>query len=201
MIGTSKYNFSFTSSSLRYRELEKVVEHLFLNAPLDYTNEFGRGKSTTGKRLYNEIKKRYNSLTDDQCKLYLNTDTQSQKQLAFLSVCKSHKFIRDFVVEVIRDKSLVFDYQLTEGEYLSFFRRKKEEHDEMNQLSETSFKKVKQVTFKFLEQAGIINNIKEKIIQPQFLMDEIKKVIADDNPDLLKLFMVSDADIENIKKH
>lgn len=197
MIETQKYNFSFTAGSLRFRELEKVIEHFDAGKELNFIEDFGGGKSSTGKRVFDEIKKRYSNLTNGQRKLYLNSDSQIQRQLAFLAVCKTFSFIRDFVVEVVRDKALVFDYELSEGEYLSFFRRKQENHEEMDALSEETVYKVKQVTFKFLEQAGIINNIKEKQIQPQFLFDDIKKVIVNDNPQWLKVFLYSDMDIEN----
>ena len=197
MIETQKYNFSFTAGSLRFRELEKVIEHFDADKELNFVEDFGGGKSSTGKRVFDEIKKRYSNLTNGQRKLYLNSDSQIQRQLAFLAVCKTFSFIRDFVVEVVRDKALVFDYELSEGEYLSFFRRKQENHEEMDALSEETVYKVKQVTFKFLEQAGIINNIKEKQIQPQFLFDDIKKVIVNDNPQWLKVFLLSDMDIEN----
>lgn len=197
MIETQKYNFSFTAGSLRFRELEKVIKHLDAGEELNFVEDFGGGKSSTGKRVFDEIKKRYSNLTEGQRQLYLKSDSQTQRQLAFLAVCKSYFFIRDFVVEVIRDKALIFDYELSEGEYLSFFRRKQEHHEEMDALSEETVYKVKQVTFKFLEQAGIINNIKEKQIQPQFLFDDIKRVIVQDNPQWLKVFLLSDLDIEN----
>jgi ABC-type dipeptide/oligopeptide/nickel transport system ATPase component len=197
MIEVQKYNFSFTAGSLRFRELEKVIKHLDTGKKLNVVEEFGGGKSSTGKRVFDEIKKRYSNLTEGQRQLYLNSDSQTQRQLAFLAVCKTFSFIRDFVVEVIRDKALFFDYQLSEGEYLSFFRRKQEHHEEIDALSEETVYKVKQVTFKILEQAGIINNIKEKQIQPQFLFEDIKKVIVQDNPQWLKVFLLSDMDIEN----
>jgi len=197
MIETQKYNFSFTAGSLRFRELEKVIKHFDAGEELNFVEDFGGGKSSTGKRVFEEIKKRYSNLTEGQRQLYLNSDSQTQRQLAFLASCKTFSFIRDFVVEVVRDKALIFDYELSEGEYLSFLRRKQENHEEMDALSEETVYKVKQVTFKFLEQAGIINNIKEKQIQPQFLFDDIKKVIVNDNPQWLKVFLLSDMDIEN----
>lgn len=197
MIDKQKYVFSFTASSLRFRELEKVIQHFDFGEDLNLIEEFGGGKSSTGKRVFHEIKKRYENLTEKQRDLYVTSDSQTQRQLAFLAVCKTYTFIRDFVVEVIRDKMLIFDYSLSEGEYLSFFRRKQENHEEMEKLTETTHNKLKQVIFKILTEAGIINNIKEKQIQPQFLFDDIKKVIVQDNPQWLKVFLLSDLDIEN----
>jgi hypothetical protein len=66
----------------------------------------------------------------------------SQNKLPF--VCMQNVFIiRDFVVEAIREKILVFDYQITEGDYISFYRRKLDLHPEMDTITELTEKKIK----------------------------------------------------------
>ncbi|WP_298366429.1 DUF1819 family protein [uncultured Lutibacter sp.] len=196
MIELNKYNFSFTGFSLRVNEMIKVAEAIQLGQPVEMV-DFGDGNRNTGQRRLNEIKKRLSKLTDKELQLFIAGDFTSQKQLAFLSVCKSHSFIRDFVVEVLREKLLVFDYQITEGDYISFYRRKSELHPEMEKLTEITENKIKQVTFKILEQAGIIDDIKSKMIQPQLLDANVINTIASDNEQWLKVFFMSDMDIEN----
>jgi response regulator RpfG family c-di-GMP phosphodiesterase len=197
MVKIEKYNFSFTGFSLRVNEMTKVAEAINEGLPIE-TADFGNGNRNTGHRKLAEIKKRLNKLTDKEVHLFISGDFIIQKQIAFLSVCKSHKFIRDFVVEVLREKLLVFDYQLSEGDYISFYRRKSELHPEMEKLTEITAYKIKQVTFKILEQAGIIDNIKTKVIQPQLLDTSVTNTIAFDNKEWLKVFFMSDMDIENI---
>ena len=80
-----------------------------------------------------------------------------------------------------------------------FFRRKAEYHQEMDKLTEETQKKVRQVTFKILEQAGLIDNVRTRMIQPQMIEPETRNAILNDNPDLFKIFMFSDFDIENLK--
>ncbi len=192
-----KYDFAFTSSSLRLNEMVLVAGHILNDSEIDFVNELGAGKSATGKRIYREVIKRLSCLNRQQLKLLVNSSLDVQKQLAYFAACKTYLFIRDFAVEVLREKYLVFDYEVTDGDYLSFLRRKQDLHPEIEQLTETTIKKIKQVTFKILEQAGIINNIREKEIQPQLLEIELLDVIANDNPELLKIFLLSDLDIEN----
>lgn len=198
MVKSNKYNFSFTASSLRLNEMVLVATNIFNNTQLNLVNELGGGKNATGKRMLMEFKKRLSTLTENELNLLINGDFTTQKQMAFLSVCKSHKFIRDFVVEVLREKLLVFDYQITEGDYISFYRRKSELHPEMEKLTEITEYKIKQVTFKILEQAGIIDDVKSKMIQPQLLDANVINTIASDNKQWLKVFFMSDMDIENI---
>jgi hypothetical protein len=130
----------------------------------------------------------------------INGDFLSQKQIAFLSICKTYLFIRDFVVEVLKEKILVYDYQITEGDYISFYRRKLDLHPEMDTLTTLTENKIKQVTFKILEQAGIINNIKHKVIQPQIIDKKVMDAFTLDNPKWLKILFMSDTDITNIRK-
>ena len=197
MAKADKYNFSFTGFSLRVNEMTKVAEAMNEGLPVEMV-DFGDGNRNTGQRRLVEIKKRLKKLTDKELHLFIAGDFISQKQIAFLSVCKSHRFIRDFVVEVLREKLLVFDYQITEGDYISFYRRKIELHPEMENLTERTQQAIRQVTFKILEEAEIIDSAKNKMIQPQLLDANVINTIASDNKQWLKVFFMSDMDIENI---
>tara|TARA_B100000795_G_C22738904_1_gene414468 strand:+ start:338 stop:940 length:603 start_codon:yes stop_codon:yes gene_type:complete len=199
MVSTNKYDFSFTASSLRINELRLVALHQFEGTTIDYVNELGNGNSSTGKRMFAEFNKRLSFITKDELGILVNGDFTSQKQIAFLSVCKAHSFIRDFVVEVLREKLLVFDYEISEGEYISFCRRKSDFHSEMDSLTELSQSKIKQVTFKILEQAGIIDDVKSKNIQPQLMDNNLIVAIVMDDKQWLKVFLMSDMDIKNIR--
>jgi hypothetical protein len=196
MLITQKYDFSFTGASVRLNEMLLVLRAWEIEKrEVDFTNELGNGKKNTGKRLISEFKKRINNLTPEQKQLLLEADSATQKQMTFVAICKTYKFILDFTIEVIREKYLVFDYQISDGDYNAFIRRKAELHPEIEQLTEITFKKVRQLTFKILEQVGMIDNIKEKNIQAQILNQRLVNAIFVDNPLLLKVLLVSDHDI------
>jgi len=196
MDNTNKYDFSFTTSSLRLNEMLIVARANNEGIELDYVNDLGGGKYVTGRKMLSEFNKRLASMTSKQTEILLNSDLVTQKQLALISVCKTYGFIRDFVIEVVREKFLVYDYQITEGDYISFYRRKHDLHDEMDNLTELSEKKIKQVTFKILEQAGLIDTIKSRIIQPQIIDFKLMNALVQDNLNWLKVLLVSDMDIE-----
>lgn len=200
MVKTNKYDFSFTASSLRLNEMLLVARAIHDGAEVDYTNDLGSGKSSTGTRMLSEFKKRISHLTPEQLDVLLNSDLVTQKQLTLVSVCKAYSFIREFIVEVVREKVLVYDYQITDGDYISFYRRKFDLHEEMDSLTELTEKKIKQVTFKMLEQAGLINDIKNRIVQPQIIDYKLIKALVQDNPNWLKILLVSDTDIQRAKE-
>lgn len=198
MFEHTKYNFSFTAASLRLPDFVRVAALKRENKDYDFVQEFGGGKTTTGSRMLFEYNKRIAVLTEEQLDLLIDGSLSAQKQIAFLSICKCYPFIRDFTVEVVREKMLLFDYALTEGEFISFLRRKTDIHPELEKITDKTTYKIKQVTFKILEQADIIHDIRDKIIQPQLIEQEVMKVIANDNKEWLKVLLVSDYDIQNI---
>jgi hypothetical protein len=190
---TFKYEFSLTGSSLRVNEMILFATK-YINEGL---LEFKSDKGTTNKRMVSEFKKRIDNLTVNQQELLLNSNFSNQKQLAFLSACKTYSLLRDFVIEVVREKYLIMDFNLSDTDYISFIRRKEINHDELANLTDQTQAKVKQVVFKILEQAGIIDNIRDKEIQLQLLGGSTKKSIIEDNPEWLKVFLLSDMDIQN----
>ena len=190
---TFKYEFSLTGSSLRVNEMILFATKSINEGLLELKSD----KGTTNKRMVSEFKKRIDNLTVNQQELLLNSNFSNQKQLAFLSACKTYSLLRDFVIEVVREKYLIMDFNLSDTDYISFIRRKEINHDELANLTDQTQAKVKQVVFKILEQAGIINNVRDKEIQLQLLGGSTKKSIIEDNPEWLKVFLLSDMDIQN----
>lgn len=200
-----KYILSFTAASLRLNEMVKVATAVQdddlsdLNIVKESGVVFGSVKSRTTDREFREIRKRLEKLTNQQKGILIHGDLNSQKQIAFLAACKHYAFIRDFSIDVVRDKVLVFDYQLHESDYNSFINNKILIHPELEEFSESTKKKAKQVMYRILEQAGIINNAVEKTILPQILQQDVITAIAKDDPAWLKIFMMSDKDIKQLK--
>ncbi len=199
-----KYSFAFTAASLRLNETvlaaKAILEHSILNYS-ELTEEqvdFNSGKAETFRRSFREIRNRLIQLTPNQMEILANGSLIQQKQIAFLAVCKHYGFIKDFVIEVLWNKIMVFNYQITESDFNSFINSKIQLHPELENFTESTSKKAKQVLFLILQQAGIINNTKDKLIQPQLLEPSVLKVIAEDDRMWLRIFMMSDRDINQI---
>jgi len=201
----SKYILSFTAASLRLNEMIKVAKAAYDNnsTDLQVVKEsgvvFSSVKTRTSDREFREVRKRLEKLTPEQISILINADLISQKQIAFLAVCKRYEFIRDFTIEVIRDKVLVFDFKLNESDFNSFINSKILLHPELEAFSESTRKKAKQVMYRILEQAGIINNAVEKAILPQILQQDVINAIVRDDPAWLKIYMMPDRDIKQLR--
>jgi len=196
---------SFTVSSLRLNEMVLLAQYAIENQIMDLTQVrnadiiFGSVKSISFEKTFYQLRKRLETLTPVQIEILANGDLISQKQIALLAVCKCYALIQAFAVEVIREKTLLFDYQLNETDYNTFFKNKVQVYPKLEQFSDSTLKKAKQVMFLMLEQAGIIDNAATKRIQPQLLSPAVIRAIADDDTNLLKIFMFSDRDINELK--
>lgn len=200
MAKNSSYSFSFATTALNVHEMVKVAQSIVETREMDATNELGNGKKVSGQKKMQEYTSRIRTLTTNQLQLLAHGNLNSQRQMAYLSICKSYGFIRDFVVEVLRDKMLLFDYQIEDSDYLSFWRRKAELHPRMESFTENSKKKIRQITLRILAESDIIDSTSNKMIKIQIIDPAVEKVILDDNPNWLKVFLKSDLDIQNYQK-
>lgn len=190
-----KYSLSFTAASLRIYDTFLVGEAMAGENYRVVDEEIGNGKPATGKRIRVELLKRLKTLTLDQLSFLLEAGLDEARKMAFISVCKTYPFVYEFAVEVLREKMFQLDYQITEGDYFAFYNRKKESHPELEEISDHSKDKIRQVLFKILEEAKIIDNTKSKNIQPQFLSTEFQTLLQEDDPDLLRVFFLTDQEI------
>jgi len=203
MIQTKKYSFSFTAGNALIAETLVVanayLEHqdwATVKSVVEADNSLKKIKQSTFQREFQEISKRLMNLTDAQLKLLVSGDSSERQQMIFLALLKTYAFFRDFVVEVVRYKVLMFDYELKSSDYTQFVVSKAMIHCELDNLSESTAKKIKQVSFRLLEQTGLIGNVKTPMIIRPILSDRCLNVILGDNPSLLTGFLFSEKEIK-----
>lgn len=203
----AKYNLSYTSASLSVYESE-VVAGLYLESK-DWDsvrksvledNALQKGTLTAKKRLFVELQKRLETLTNDQLSFYADGSSTDAKNLTMLSCFKLYQFIYDFSTEVMRKKLLLFDFQVLNSDYESFYDSKRVAYDKLNTISEGTQKKLKQVMFKMFEQAGFIDSVKNKNIQKPYLSERLIELIVQDDPKYLSAFLYSDNEINELTK-
>ena len=205
----SKYLLSYTSVSLQAHETETIA--LLYKETLDWNSvtkniidddALQKGTIATRKREFIEFKKRLQTLTSEQLFFYEDATSSDVKNLAMLSCFKLYAFISDFATEIMRNKLLIFDFQLLNSDYEAFYDSKRVAYDNLNTISEGTQYKLKQVMFKMFEQADFIDSVKNKNIQKPYLSKELIKLIVQDDPKYLSSFLYSDNEInEHIKRY
>jgi hypothetical protein len=200
-----KYTFSFTGASALIAETLVIAEEhnrlkdwKAVEKSLLDNNLLNKVKQATFKREFSEIKKRLSLLTQDQLQLMIHGSLDDAKAMILLSLIKAYTFLRDFIVEVIRNKYLLFDTVISDIDYIRFVNTKSLSHNELNTITEVTAKKVKQVVFKLLEQVGLITQARNGSILKPILSGKVIDVIIDDDPALLSAFLFSNEEIKTL---
>ena len=200
-----RYSFSFTGASALITETLAIAEEYrrlrdwrAVESVLYENNTLSKVKQSTFKREFSEIKKRLSTLTDEQLAIMLDGTLDDAKAIILLALVKTYSFLYDFIVDVLRNKYLLFDTTLTDIDYFKFFNSKSLTRSELNDLTEITTKKVKQVIFKILEQVGLVTNLKTGSLIRPFLSEETIHAILVDDPSMLNAFLYSNEEIKGL---
>lgn len=203
----SKYKFSFTSADLKLSEMVKLamlvedgdidIESASLD-DLQASVMDSRESTNFGKRAIGEIRRRYMSLTDQQRKLLADGAPSEKQHMAYLSICKLYSFVLEFVIEVLREKVFLLDYQLLNSDINSFINRKRDIHDELDALSASTLNKSVQVLVRMLVQSGILSDTTERRIVPQIVSHRVAKALSSEDREVLGIFLLPEDQIKAI---
>ena len=187
-----RYKFSFTAASLQVPVMTSLAEKM-VNEGLTLDElkpeDVGKERVKTNERQFREMKARLATLSVNEMEHLVDSTYEEQRLLSMIAFARAYRFFYDFVTEVVAQKVVLFDYTLTDMDYHVFFSRVAVDHPEAEQLTTITQKKVKQYTFKVLEQAGLINNVKERIIQVPQLSIAFTSLISATRPQDLRLLL------------
>ena len=196
-----KYRMSFTVGGLLYQEAVstadlyiKLKDWAKVREEILKTNLFQARTINSLEKVCREVLSRLKLLSLEQLKIIQDGSRQEQLQILWIAVCKRYSFIRDFAIEVIREKFLLMDYAITEEDYIIFFDTKAEWHEELERLKDSTKKKLKQVLFRILRESEITSEV--NIILPSILTKRVARALVSDKSELYIVLPVSDTDFK-----
>jgi hypothetical protein len=196
-----RYLMAFTAGGLLYRasltvarRFEAARDWEAVRAEVLDGNLLRMRTANAARRIYREVASRLQALTPAEMDLLLAGSRQEQQHVLWLATCKRYRFIHDFAVEVIREKFLRLDFQLSYDDYDVFFNNKAEWHPELENLAASTRKKLREVVFKMMREADLLT--KDDQILPAMLTPRTVEVTASDSPAHLAIFPVSAAEIQ-----
>jgi hypothetical protein len=198
------YKLSFTGASLEINRSIKLAETYLISKDWQVVHENVWSQNllqarthSSIQRVYQELQPRLAELDLAQLSLLVEGNPHEQRQLLWFAICQRYLYIREFAMEVIREKYLRMDYELTDFDYDSFFLRKADWHLELERLKDSSRQKIKTRLFHMSKEAGLINM--DNRILPALLTHRILQVLAPYAPDSLMIFPLTDAEISLAK--
>lgn len=187
-----RYKFSFTTASLQVPVMTSLAVKM-VNEGLTLgelqPDDIGKERSKTNKKMLNEMKNRLVTLSDNEINHLARASYDEQRLLSMVAFARAYRFFYDFVTDVVAEKVALFDFTLTDMDYNVFFSRVAVNHPEVEKLTTLTQRKVRQYIFKVLEQGGLINNVKERIIRVPQLSMAFTSLISNTRPQDLKLLL------------
>ena len=188
-----KYSMAFTTCSLLNRESIQVAELYLEHKNWSQVSRVATDSNllqyrtvSALKRTLSEIVSRLKLLSDEAINLLVNGYKEEKLQILWLAVCLRYPFIYEFSVEVVREKYRSMQYKIEQFDFDAFFNSKMNYHESLENITETTRKKLKQVLFKMMKEAEIID--RDDNVQASLLSEKIISVVGNMNLEYLMVF-------------
>ncbi len=192
-----RYNLGFTAFGLGSSQLLELAT-LFVELNEDWQevrkaairdNIFRQSKESSLIRLEREFRLRLETLTANQTALLVESPSEARVPIALLAVFKRYRFVRDYAEGVLREKAEVFDFEVRPSDYSSFVEQQEPAHPELAELSDSTAKKIRQITHRILTEGEILSDTVPQRIAPAVLSQQVIAVIRDEDLSLLPAFL------------
>ena len=202
-MNNDRYSMSFTTGGLFHRESLKLSE-LYReigewNTVRDKViseNLLQARTLNTSKRICREIISRLKNLSSSELDLLVKANPQEQGYLLWLAICRRYKFIKDFAIEILRERYITLKADLSYEDFDFFLHKKSEWHSELDAIQPSTRNKLRQVLFKMLREAGLLTA--NNTINAAMLSQKILEAIPHDKRQDILFFPAFESDLKGI---
>lgn len=180
---TRTYRMSYTTGGLFYNESSLILSHFIQTHSWEdvqhevlENNLLQLRTQSSIKRVAREIITRLKALTDEEINFFTDATSEEKKLLLWIAICRTYQFIKEFAVEVLKEKILTLNHTLESETYDAFFHAKAQWHKELDKQSESTKNKQRQVLFRILREVGIID--KSGSIMPMMISERLKSLLS-----------------------
>lgn len=200
------YNLTFTAGSAMLNETHAVAEALCecsgdWKATKEKTfreNLMEKDKLSTNQRVFALIKQRLEALNEEELQLLIDGSMAVRRQIVLLAICKAHPFIFDFIRENVREAFYALHEKISHANFNEFFNEKRYVHPELEAITDLTVAKMRQVTFRILEQTELVESAETGILRRPYLTQLTERVITQDHPQWLTIFLYSNTEISRL---
>lgn len=141
---------------------------------------------TSNVRMLRALIPRLKTLTDAELQIVADGTSTERGHLMWVAACRRYSLIAEFAEEVLRDHFLTLAGTVTYEEYDSFYRAKANWHEELNEVTDLSYSKLRQVLFRMMVEAGLLT--KQGQIEPALLSIRVAKCLSERTPSDIRFF-------------
>ena len=174
-VDKKRYSASAVKVSFWFAEFRKVMQMLGRGYGMSEIKErnlreniFSASTPLRAKQIFQTVSGRVLALDADICALFLSSDLATQKLIALVAVMAYDELFFDFVYEVVREKMIMGNDQLTDSDIRVFFKEKQEQDESVARWTDATFVRLARCYKTMLYEAGVINKDvgARKIIPP-----------------------------------
>jgi len=155
-------------------------------------NALQKNRLKTTSRSFYEIKKRLETLTTLQLERMVEGTYAEQQQFLWVAVCKLYPFIGAFTIEVLLNKISAYEYVVHESDYAAFLEAQTLKEKKLQQVSDSTYQKLRSRLYRMMEEAGLVNNREERVITPPVVTTYVAEALLKEDPKLLRYLLMSD---------
>ena len=199
------YRLSFTFGGLLIPETQVISDAYIRLGDWDAVrdevvvqNLLRKTRQESARRYVREIRERLKAAYDWELPIVAGHEGGPDEcRLVILAIAaRYYHLVWEFLTEVIRHKLIGGDYRVLGFEFESFWERKAEGAPEMLDITDTSRRKLVQVAYRMLQEAGYLPGGREGAIVPPTVPYGLQtRYAADGDQETLMAFLLSDREI------
>lgn len=186
-VDKKRYSASAVKVSFWFAEFRKVMQMLGRGYGMSEIKElnlreniFSASTPLRAKQIFQTVSGRVLALDADICALFLSSDLATQKLIALVAAMAYDELFFDFVYEVVREKMIMGNDQLTDSDIRVFFKEKQEQDERVARWTDATFVRLAKCYKTMLYEAGIINkDVGARIIIPPIVDPQLQGWLED----------------------
>ena len=140
-------------------------------------------------RVNSPIFRRLDVLNNDMLYEFVNGDIQTSKLILLYAIMKTDNLVNDFMFEIYKDKALLGKKYIEQIEVDDWFQSKLLSDRSLNEKTDSTKSKLKQVLMKILNDSGIVTKEKNRfIINKIIIKNNFKELFKNNDEKYIKVF-------------
>lgn len=202
---TDRHRLSFTSGGLLVREAglgaelyQQMGNWATVRTTIQSQNLFQARTISSGLRKAREVVQRLSELTDQEVDLLVDSSSVDRGYLMWAAACRRYTLLGEFAEEVLRERFVLRAPTLDHADFDSFMRAKAIWSDELAELKESTYRKLRSNVFLMLREAGMLNEVGR--INPVILSDQVLAVFGNRSPSDVRFFPMNDGAVSGVER-
>ena len=181
---TGIFNGEIVAGSLLEKE-SRVIARLVLEnldeetwrQKLYVENILQKRSQPTIKRMVALIRKRLSTINAEAWQMIAGGSNEAACQMLLVAAIKHSRLLGDFLIKVIKGNLTAFQNNVTDRDWQKFLEECATIEPQIKQWSPSTIKKLRQVIFRILAEAKILENTRSLKIMPFFINPEVERLL------------------------